>query len=36
MAGGIAALEDTDFTNKVLKNNQLAKEFTVAELKKME
>ncbi len=34
MAGGIAALEDTDFTNKVLKNNQLAKEFTVAELKK--
>jgi histidinol-phosphate aminotransferase len=28
MAGGIAALEDTDFTNKVLKNNQLAKEFT--------
>lgn len=34
MAGGIAALDDIDFIDKVQKNNRIAKEFTIKEFEK--
>ena len=35
MAGAIAAMEDEDFINKVLVNNQKVKDFTTSQFEKM-